>query len=53
MPVFLRNTLILKEKSLLIYEGSSQKQQAFPSGGAAGTVIEHLTSFLQIIRKIA
>jgi site-specific DNA recombinase len=53
MPLFLRNTLILKEKSLLIYEGKAQNQQAFPLGGAAGTVIEHLTHFLGIIRQIA
>jgi DNA invertase Pin-like site-specific DNA recombinase len=53
MPIFHRNTLILKEKNLLIYEGKLQNQQALPSSGAGGIVIEHLTRFLELIRKIA
>jgi hypothetical protein len=53
MPIFLRNTLILKEKNLLIYEKSEGFSMGIPSGGAGGIVIEHLTRFLELIRKIA
>jgi site-specific DNA recombinase len=53
MPIFLRNTLILKEKNLLIYEKSEGFSMEIPSGGAGGIVIEHLTSLLGLIRQIA
>lgn len=53
MSIFNRNTLILKEKSLLIYEGKPQNQQAIPSSGAGGSLIEHLTQFLGLIKQIA
>lgn len=53
MPLFLRNTLILKEKNLLIYEKSGDLGEKIPSGGAGGIVIEHLTSLLGLIRQIA
>jgi site-specific DNA recombinase len=53
MPLFRRNALILKEKNLLILEKLGGFEEEFPLGGAGGTVIEHLTGFLNLLRKIA
>jgi site-specific DNA recombinase len=53
MPLFRLNALILKEKNLLIIDKSGGFGEDFPSGGAGGTVIEHLTGFLTLLKEIA
>ncbi len=52
MPVFSHNWLFLKEKNLLIWEKSGGENGKIPSGGAGGTVIELLTEFLELARRI-